>query len=119
MNKLLQQVKEDRALRDTAQTLFKADLEHLKSEMRDRGIGDRIVGRVSETTADMLGDAADVAAANKTILGALGVALALWFGRIPIFVALGLAQAEQEPTDDGHAQALSETNEFDGADHDD
>ncbi|WP_114519894.1 hypothetical protein [Altererythrobacter sp. ZODW24] len=119
MSKLLRQMNEDRAMRDTAQTLFKADLEHLKSEMRSRGIGDRIADRVGETTADMLEEAADVASANKGILGALGVALALWFGRIPILVALGLAEANQELDNDGHAEPLSETDQFDGADDDD
>ncbi len=119
MSKLLRQMKEDRAMRDTAQTLFKADLEHLKTEMRNKGIKDRIVGRVGETTADMLEEAADLASENKGVLGALGVALALWFGRIPILVALGLAEANQELDNDGQAEALPDTNKFDGADHDD
>ncbi len=119
MSKLLRQMNEDRAMRDTAQTLFKADLEHLKSEMRSRGIGDRIADRVGETTADMLEDAADIASENKGILGALGVALALWFGRIPILVGLGLAETKQG-SDEGEQEALpTETDEFDGADHDD
>ncbi|WP_336986549.1 hypothetical protein [Altererythrobacter aquiaggeris] len=94
MSEVHARLAEDRAIRDAARAVFTADLANLKDDIKDRGVGARMKDRIGETAADMMEEAVDMAAENKGLLGALGAALALWFGRFPILVALGLAEAE-------------------------
>jgi hypothetical protein len=80
---------EDKALRDAALALFKADLALVRADLDDRGVGQRIADRVGESTMEMLDEATDFAEDNKGTVAAGIAAVVLWFTRGPILDALG------------------------------
>lgn len=91
---------EDKALRDAALGLFKADLALVRADLAERGIGQRIADRLGEGTMDMLDEAVDYAEDNKGKVAAGVAAVVLWFARGPILDALGrLVGEDQEPAD--------------------
>ncbi|WEK47097.1 MAG: hypothetical protein P0Y56_02085 [Candidatus Andeanibacterium colombiense] len=88
MADLEQQLKDDRALRNTARDLFRRELAHVRREARPGAIGERLANRVG-AKADAASDAAvDFAGSHgRTITAAAIGALAaagLWFARKPI-----------------------------------
>jgi hypothetical protein len=92
---------EDKALRDAALTLFKADMALVRADLDERGVGGRIADRLGESTMDMLDEATDYAEGNKGTVAAGIAAVVLWFARGPILDALGrLVGADEEPGDD-------------------
>jgi len=93
MSKLERQLREDRLLRDAAQTLFKADIDRVKADLEDKSLGKRAVGRAKDGAAEMLDKAQDNPGRNFGVLALVGGALALWLARDPI---LGLLSAEEE-----------------------
>ena len=89
---------EDKALRDAALALFRADLAMVRADLKERGLGPRIADRVGESTMDMLDDAVDYAEDNKGKIAAGIAAVVLWFARGPILDALGrLIGDDEEP----------------------
>lgn len=93
-----QRLAEDKALRDAALGLFKADLSLVRADLAERGIGQRIADRLGESTTDMLDEAIDYAEDNKGTVAAGIAAVVLWFARGPILDALGrLIGDESEP----------------------
>lgn len=111
MNELEQRLAEDKALRDAALALFKADLALVRADLAERGIGKRIADRLGESTMDMLDEAADFAEENKGKVAAGIAAVVLWFTRGPILDALGRLVGDDE--DD------AEPGEHDGRSDDD
>ena len=89
MSALEQRLAEDKALRDAALALFKADLALVRADLDERGVGGRIADRVGESTMDMLDEAVDYAEDNKGKLAAAIAAVIVWFGRGPILDAIG------------------------------
>ena len=99
MSDLEHRLAEDKALRDAALALFKADLALVRADLDERGIGKRIADRVGESTMDMIDDAADYAEDNKGKVAAGIAAVILWFARGPILDALGPLIGDEEPAD--------------------
>lgn len=92
------QLAEDRALRDAALALFKADLRFIRNDLQQRGIGERVADRLGDGAKELVDDAVDYAGDHKSVLTAGAAAVVLWFARRPILRALDeLFGAEQEP----------------------
>ena len=89
MSDLEHRLAEDRALRDAALALFKADIALVRADLAERGVGQRIADRIGESTMDMLDEATDFAEDNKGKLAAGIAAVILWFARGPILDGLG------------------------------
>ena len=89
MSDLERRLAEDKALRDAALALFKADLSLVRADLNEQGIGKRIAGRLGESTMDVLDEAVDYAGDNKGKVAAGVAAVVLWFARKPILGALG------------------------------
>lgn len=87
--KLTHQLAEDRAVRDAALALFKADLGFIRDDLEQRGIGERVVDRLGDSAKDFLDEAVDYASDHKSIVTAAIAAVVLWFARAPILHALG------------------------------
>ncbi len=96
MSALEQRLAEDKALRDAALALFKADLALVRADLDERGLGKRISDRLGESTMEMLDEATDFAEDNKGKVAAGVAALILWFARGPILDALGRLIGEDE-----------------------
>ena len=105
---------EDKALRDAALALVKADIEHLKADMRAKGIGERALDRVSEGAVDVYEEARELAGSNKGIFATLIAALFVWFARHPLLEWLGLEDSDEEDQ-----PGLFDRFTNDGADSDD
>lgn len=104
-----QRLAEDKALRDAALGLFKADLALVRADLAERGLGQRIADRLGESTMDMLDEAVDYAEDNKGKVAAGIAAVVLWFARGPILDALGRLVGDEgegeEPADgDGRSE---------------
>lgn len=103
MTDLEQQLAEDKALRDAALALFKADLALVRADLNERGIGQRLADRVGESTMDMLDEAVDYAEDNKGKVAAGLAAVILWFTRGPILDALGRLVGTEEDDEEPRA----------------
>lgn len=90
---------EDRALRDAAMALVKADIAHLRNDLTTKGIGARLMDRVAEGANDVLDEAVDVAENHRGVLITLVAAIALWLSRNPIIALL-----TGEESDDAEAE---------------
>ena len=77
-------LKEDRALRDAAKAILKADVAHLRADLAGKGFGERIVDRVQDGAAEVFEDAVELADSNRGVLATLLGAIILWFARNPI-----------------------------------
>jgi len=103
LSDLEQRLAEDKALRDAALALFKADLALVRADLEERGIGERIGSRLGESTMDLLDDGIDYAEENKGKVAAGIAAIVLWFARGPILDALarlvGIDEDDEEPAD--------------------
>jgi hypothetical protein len=102
MSRLERQLAEDRELRDAALGLFKSDLALLRADLRERGFGARLAGRLGEGTMDMVDDAVDYAEANRGMIAAFVAAAVLWFARGPILRGIAsLFEDDDEEPEDG------------------
>jgi len=68
-------LREDRALRNAAKKLVKADFAFLKGDMAAKGIGGRIADRAKDGAADIAENTADYANENRVKVGT-GIAVA-------------------------------------------
>ena len=100
MTSLKRQLLEDRALRDAALALVRADIAHLKGDFGAKSMGARFVDRISEGAVDVFEEAVDVAEDNKGVLATLIAAVILWFARNPILALLDDDPAEPDERDD-------------------
>ena len=108
MNELERRLGEDKALRDAALALFKADLALVRADLAERGLGQRIADRVGEGTMEMLDEATDFAEDNKGKVAAGIAAVILWFARGPILDALGgLLRVDDDDAEPAHADSRS------------
>ena len=99
MTSLKRQLLEDRALRDAALALVRADIAHLKGDFGAKSMGARFVDRISEGAVDVFEEAVDVAEDNKGVLATLIAAVILWFARNPILALLDDDPAEPDERD--------------------
>lgn len=81
---LRQQMEADRAVRDSARRLLDANLEAVRADLAERGIGGRIIDRVAEAAADMADEATDLLQDNKGRV-ALGAGAAAAVGGLWVF----------------------------------
>lgn len=101
--KLARQLAEDKALRDAALALFKADLRFIRTDLDRRGIGERVTDRLGDGARDLADDALDFATDHKGVVAAAFAAVALWFTRAPLLRMLAEMfddadeEAEQPP----------------------
>ena len=108
MSELERRLAEDKALRDSALALFKADLALVRADLAERGLGQRIADRVGEGTMEMLDEATDFAEENKGKVAAGIAAAILWFARGPILDALGrLVGTDDEDAEPAGADSRS------------
>ncbi|RXZ66208.1 hypothetical protein [Pelagerythrobacter rhizovicinus] len=84
MSDLERKMIEGRALRDAALALVKADLAHLRVDLTAKGIGARVMDRVTEGANDVLDEATEVAENNRGVLLTLLAAVVLWLARNPL-----------------------------------
>ena len=96
MSDLKAQMLADKHMRDSARSLVKADIEHLKADLAHKGIGGRIMDRAKEGALDLYEEAIDVADDNKGALAALVAAIVVWFARNPILSLFGLESGEDK-----------------------
>ncbi|MDA7787857.1 hypothetical protein N8940_01325 [Sphingomonadaceae bacterium] len=75
---------EDKALRDAAKALVAADIAHLKSDLRAKSVGERVIGRAAEGASDVFEEAVEVADSNRGVFAALIAAALIWFARNPL-----------------------------------
>ncbi len=95
-------MKEDRALRDAARALVRGDIAHLKGDISDKGIGERVLENIGEGAKDVFESAAEVADNHKGALAALIGAIALWFARNPI-----LSLFSEDDVEDGENNEIT------------
>jgi len=105
MNGAEQRLAEDKALRDAALGLFKADLALVRADLAERGVGQRVADRLGEGAMDVLDDAVDYAEDNKGQIAAALAAVVLWFARRPILGALGRLIGDDEEPADGDSRS--------------
>jgi hypothetical protein len=87
--KISHHLAEDRALRDAALALFKADLRFIRNDLGRRGIGQRVADRLGDGAHELADDALEYASDNKGVVAAAVAAVVLWFARKPILNAIG------------------------------
>ena len=100
MSKLLQQMREDRQLRDSAKSVLLADIDHTRSTFSAKGMAERVGGNIGEGVKDVFHTAKIHADDNRGLLALLMGALLLWFARGPIGEILGLEETEHDPAPD-------------------
>ena len=105
MNGAEQRLAEDKALRDAALGLFKADLALVRADLAERGVGQRVADRLGEGAMDVFDDAVDYAEDNKGQIAAALAAVVLWFARRPILGALGRLIGDDEEPADGDSRS--------------
>lgn len=84
---------EARALRQAAWGLMREDIDHLRTSLAARPVGQRIKDKATDSLVDAAGMARDVAAENKAVVAGTLAALAAWALRGPI--VSGIAAAVQ------------------------
>lgn len=87
--KVARQLAADKALRDAALALFKADLRFIRNDLDRRGIGERVADRLGDGARELADDALDYATAHKGVVATAVAAVVLWFVRAPLLRALG------------------------------
>jgi len=100
MSRLDERLAEDRALRDAALALFKADLAFIRTDIREKGLGARLADRLGEGTRDMVDDAVDYAEAHGGKVAAGAIAAILWLARGPIMDAIGRLLGSEDETEE-------------------
>lgn len=78
------QLRQDRAIRDSAKAVFMQDYHHLREDLAEKGVGSRLFDRVAIGATDVFDEAVEVADNNRGALYALLAAVGLWFARNPI-----------------------------------
>ena len=109
MSGLEHRLADDKALRDAALALFKADLALVRADLAERGIGARVADRLGESAMDIVDEGIDYAEENKGKVAAGVAALVLWFARRPILEALGrLIGSDEDDAEPREADSRSE-----------
>lgn len=81
MTNRMDQLKDDRAIRDTARGLFQANIEHLRGLIEVNANRDRLAQRATDEIRELTNDAGQAAAKNKGAIAFIAAAIVLWFSR--------------------------------------
>lgn len=94
----------DRALRDAALRLVKADIALVRGDLAARGVGTRVADRVGDAALETLDDAVGYAQGHRGQVAAAITALVLFLFRGPLLDALAALIGEDpaEEEDDEH-----------------
>jgi hypothetical protein len=95
MNK--HQLEQDRALRNSARALIKADIAHVRTLFGGASLGKRALSRVSDGASEVFEQASESASSHRGALIALLSAVGLWFARNPI---MAMFEDEDELADE-------------------
>ncbi len=87
---------EDRAMRDAAKSVLKADVEHVRATLSGKSMATRVTDRIGDGARDAFEVAKVHVDENRGILAGLVALLVMWFGRGPILDMLGTAD-ENDP----------------------
>ena len=88
--KRLEELREDRALRNAAKGNFEANLAQVRADLDARGVGGRIIDKATGGVKAAGVQALAVANHNRGVVAGTLAALAVWFARKPLWRA-GLA----------------------------
>ena len=83
MNRL-EDLREDRALRDAAKGTFDANVARVRADLDARGIGGRIIDKATGDVKAAALEAVEIADQNRGIVAGTVGALVLWFARKPL-----------------------------------
>lgn len=103
-DKFDRQLREDKALRDSALAVVKADIEQVKQDHSAKNIGKRFANRMTEGAHDVLEQASAKASDQRGILVVLVAAIALWFARNPIMSLFTDSEGTAANADDSEAK---------------
>ena len=95
MNPKLRQMEEDRALRDAARALVRNDVDHLKGDVEEKGIGARIASSALLGVGDVFSEGKELVEKHKPASYGVGALLAMALG----WWALGGRDSDE--SDDG------------------
>lgn len=98
MSKFERQMREDKLLRDAAQELVKANVERVKGDLEERGLGQRALGRAKDGAAELFDRAKENGGATAGIATVLLGAIGIWLAREPLLEMLNAPG--HEPTED-------------------
>lgn len=84
-------LEEARALRQAAWGLVREDIEHLRTGLAERPVGQRIKDTATDTLVDAVDTARDVASENKAVVAGTLAAVAAWTLRGPIISGIKVA----------------------------
>ncbi len=93
------QLIEDRMVRNAAKAVLRADIAHIKADLRGKGLGARVGDRVTEGAVDVLEQATALADDNKGVLATLVAAVVIWFARNPILDLFDAGETGLHPDD--------------------
>ncbi|HVR91798.1 MAG TPA: hypothetical protein VHG29_12010 [Novosphingobium sp.] len=82
--KRLEELREDRALRNAAKGTFDANLAQVRADFDARGVGGRIVDKATAEVKESAVHALEVADQHRGIVAGTLAALVLWFARKPL-----------------------------------
>lgn len=91
MSRLPDAFHQDKALRDAALDVLKADVEHARQSLSGKAVAGRVAGRIGDGAKDVLEIAKSNASDREGLLAGLIAIIALWFAREPIADLLGFA----------------------------
>ena len=80
MSNRKRQLVEDRALRNAALSLVKNDIEHLRGDVREKGIFARVLSSAALGTADIVEEGVELAEKHKPASYGIGAVLAMILG---------------------------------------
>ena len=93
----------DRALRDAALRLVKADIALVRGDLAARGVGTRVADRVGDAALETLDDAVGYAQGHRGQVAAAITALVLFLFRGPLLDALAALIGEDAAEDEDDA----------------
>lgn len=114
--KLKRRMDEDRIIRDSALSVVKADIAILRGDLDDKGVGRRVIDRISVGAVDVFDEAAALADNNRGILATLIGAVFVWFARNPI-MAMFSDDLEDEDSEEGDLEDIDIDEADDHADY--
>ena len=96
MNARERDMRADRALRNAALSLVKADIAHVKEDLSARSVKDRVTDRMTHGALDLFEEATEIADNNRGVLATLLAAVGIWFARNPILSFLGFEHEDDD-----------------------